>query len=61
MHFLGHRMDGAFGRDVDVREPADQPLMDLTGTPTGVLALATMGYATRCGHQEIACISQPGV
>src|SRR6202158_357109 len=32
-------MDGAFGRDLDLREPADQALTDLTSTPAGVLAL----------------------
>ncbi len=32
-------MDGAFRRDGDAREPADQALTDLTSTPAGVLAL----------------------
>jgi hypothetical protein len=32
-------MDGAFGRDLDIGESADQALSDLTGAPAGVLAL----------------------
>src|SRR5450432_283244 len=32
-------MDGAFGRDLDIGESADQAFSDLTGTPAAVLAL----------------------
>jgi hypothetical protein len=32
-------MDGAFSRNLDTGEPANQTLSDLTSTPTGVLAL----------------------
>src|ERR1700736_4762777 len=36
---IQNRMDGAFGRDFDVGESADQALSDLTGAPAGVLTL----------------------
>src|SRR5215467_4907044 len=34
---IQHRVDGTFGRNLDVGEPAHQALADLTSTPTGVL------------------------
>src|SRR5215471_4298568 len=36
---IEHGMDGAFGRNGDAGEPADQTLADLPRTPTGVLML----------------------
>src|SRR5215469_1699965 len=36
---IEHGMDGAFGRNGDAGEPADQTLADLARTPTGVLML----------------------
>src|SRR5947207_449070 len=36
---IQHGMDGAFGRDLDAGESADQALADLAGAPTGVLTL----------------------
>src|ERR1041385_2769545 len=36
---IEHGMDGAFGRQPDIREAADQALANLTSTPAGVLVL----------------------
>ena len=36
---IEHRMDRAFGGDLDTGESPDQALSDLTGAPGGVLAL----------------------
>jgi hypothetical protein len=36
---IEHGMDGAFGRDLDIGESAEQALSDLTSAPAGVLAL----------------------
>src|SRR5260221_12308732 len=36
---IQHRVDGAFRRDGDAGEPAEQALADLTGAPVAMLAL----------------------
>ena len=36
---IQHCVDGALGRDLDAREPANQALADFTSTPAGVLLL----------------------
>ena len=36
---IQHRVDGAFRRDGDAGEPAEQALADLTGAPAAMLAL----------------------
>ena len=41
-------MNGAFGRDLDIRESADQTLSDLASTPAGMLVLNLQDEVFHC-------------